>query len=90
LIRPFLWLLFATGIARQIRSSRRKVSSKWHADATIENADVIARDLPYYDPAISEAAVDGLNRFAQASGLARRSVPYNQVVALEFRHLWTA
>ena len=53
-------------------------------------ADVIARDLPYYDPAISEAAVDGLNRFAQASGLARRSVPYNQVVALEFRHLWTA
>ncbi len=53
-------------------------------------ADVITRDLPYYDPTISEAAVDGLNRFAQASGLARRSVPYNQVVALEFRHLWTA
>ena len=53
-------------------------------------ADVVARDLPYYDPTISEAAVDGLNRFAQASGLARRSVPYNQVVALEFRHLWTA
>jgi hypothetical protein len=51
---------------------------------------VVARDLPYYDPTISEAAVDGLNRFAQASGLARRSVPYNQVVALEFRHLWTA
>ena len=53
-------------------------------------ADVIARDLPYYDPTISEAAVDGLNRFAQASGLARRSMPYNQVVAVEFRHLWTA
>ena len=51
-------------------------------------ADVIARDLPYYT--ISEAAVDGLSRFAQASGLARRSVSYNQVVALEFRHLWTA
>lgn len=53
-------------------------------------ADVIARDLPYYDPTISEVAVAGLNRFAQASGLARRSVPYNQVVAMEFRHLWTA
>ena len=53
-------------------------------------ADVIARDLPYYDPTISEAAVDGLSRFAQASGLARRSVSYNQVVALDFRHLWTA
>jgi len=53
-------------------------------------ADVIARDLPYYDPTISEVAVAGLNRFAQASGLAQRSVPYNQVVAMEFRHLWTA
>lgn len=53
-------------------------------------ADVIARDLPYYDPTISEVAVAGLNRFAQASGLAQRSVPYTQVVAMEFRHLWTA
>jgi NitT/TauT family transport system substrate-binding protein len=53
-------------------------------------ADVVARDLPYYDPIISELAVAGLNRFAQASGLAQRSVPYNQVVAMEFRHLWTA
>jgi hypothetical protein len=51
---------------------------------------VVARDLPYYDPTISEVAVAGLNRFAQASGLAQRSVPYNQVVAMEFRHLWTA
>jgi hypothetical protein len=49
-----------------------------------------ARDLPNYDPTISEAAVDGLNCFTQASGLARRSVPYNQIVAREFRHLWTA
>jgi len=51
---------------------------------------VVARDLPYYDPTISEAAVDGLNCFTQARGLARRSVPYNQIVAREFRHLWTA
>jgi ABC-type nitrate/sulfonate/bicarbonate transport system substrate-binding protein len=51
-------------------------------------AHVVARDLPYYDPAISEAAVAGLNRFALASGLLRRALPYDRVVAMEFRHLW--
>jgi ABC-type nitrate/sulfonate/bicarbonate transport system substrate-binding protein len=34
-------------------------------------ADVVARDLPYYDPTISEAAVDGLNRFSQERVRAR-------------------
>jgi hypothetical protein len=42
LIRPFLWLLFTAGIARQVRLSRRKVSSKWRADATIENANWVS------------------------------------------------
>ena len=51
-------------------------------------ADVVARDLPYYDPAISEAAVTGLDRFARATGLMQGSVPYERVVAMEFRHLW--
>jgi hypothetical protein len=47
-------------------------------------------DLPYYDPTISEVAVAGLNRFARASGLLQQSAPYDRVVAMEFRHLWTA
>ena len=51
-------------------------------------AAVVERDLPYYDPAISEAAVTGLNRFAQAAGLSKGVVPYEQAVAVEFRHLW--
>jgi len=51
-------------------------------------AQVVARDLPYYDPTISEAAVAGLNRFALASGLLQRAAPYERVVATEFRHLW--
>jgi ABC-type nitrate/sulfonate/bicarbonate transport system substrate-binding protein len=51
-------------------------------------AHVVARDLPYYDPTISDAAVAGLNRFALASGLLQRAVPYDRVVAMEFRHLW--
>jgi ABC-type nitrate/sulfonate/bicarbonate transport system substrate-binding protein len=53
-------------------------------------ADVVERDLPYYDPAISEQAVDGLNRFAQAAGLLKRPVSYERMVATQFRDLWSA
>ena len=51
-------------------------------------AEVVARDLPYYDPAISEMAIEGLNRFAQAAGLLRARVPYADIVAMSLRHLW--
>lgn len=51
-------------------------------------AAVVERDLPFYDPAITPAAVDGLNRFAQAIGLLEGAVSYDQVVATEFRDLW--
>jgi hypothetical protein len=50
----------------------------------------VARDLPYYDPAISEMAIDGLNRFAQSAGLLRERVPYADIVAMSLRHLWVA
>lgn len=53
-------------------------------------ADVVARDLPYYDPTISEQAVAGINRFAKACGLMNGSVPYDRVVATQFRNLWMA
>jgi ABC-type nitrate/sulfonate/bicarbonate transport system substrate-binding protein len=53
-------------------------------------AEVVARDLPYYDPAISEQAVAGINRFAKASGLMNESVSYDRVVATQFRDLWIA
>ena len=53
-------------------------------------ADVVERDLPYYDAAIGETAVAGLNRFAQDCGLLRNDVAYDQVVATQFRHLWAA
>jgi NitT/TauT family transport system substrate-binding protein len=52
--------------------------------------DVVARDLPYYDAAISEEAVVSMNQFARDVGLLKGSVPYEQVVATEFRSLWTA
>ena len=52
-------------------------------------AELIRRDLPYYDPTITEEMVGSLNQFAQDMGLLSKPVPYEQVVATQFRHLWT-
>ena len=49
---------------------------------------VVERDLPYYDPAIPEHAVDGMNQFAQEDGILSEQASYDQVVATQFRHLW--
>lgn len=51
-------------------------------------AELIRRDLPYYDPSISEQTVDSMNRFAQDIGMLSKPVPYEQVVATEFASLW--
>jgi len=51
-------------------------------------ATLIERDLPFYDPAISEETVEGVNQFARAVGLLSKSVAYDQVVATRFRNLW--
>ncbi len=51
-------------------------------------APIIERDLPFYDPVISEEAVSELNRFSQSVGLLPGPVPYEQVVAVRFRDLW--
>ena len=52
-------------------------------------AELIERDLPYYDPTISVATVTSLNRFAQNIGLLSGPVPYEQVVATQFRNEWS-
>lgn len=57
------------------------------ADAELIAATV-ERDLPFYSPVITEQAVDGVNRFATATGLLERPVPFEQVVALQFRDIW--
>jgi len=44
-------------------------------------AELIRRDLPYYDAAISPQTVESMNRFARDLGLLSRAVPYGQVVA---------
>lgn len=53
-------------------------------------AALIARDAPFYDATISPAAVEGLNKFATAVGLTSETVPYDRLVATQFRDLWTA
>jgi NitT/TauT family transport system substrate-binding protein len=51
-------------------------------------AELIKRDLPYYDPAISIEVVTKMQSFAQHVGLLSAPVPYEQVVAVQFSHLW--
>jgi NitT/TauT family transport system substrate-binding protein len=53
-------------------------------------AGLIARDAPFYDATISTEAVDGINRFAVANGLLDGPLPYDRLVAVQFRHLWNA
>jgi len=53
-------------------------------------ADLIRRDLPYYDAAISASFVDGMNAFARDVGILKGYPRYEQVVATQFSSLWTA
>ncbi len=58
-------------------------------DAAELIASLVTRDLPFYDPRITEEAVAGVNRFAQSLGLIKTPIPYGQMVAETFRDLWT-
>ena len=51
-------------------------------------AGLIARDAPFYDAKIVPEAVEGLNKFALANGLIAEPVPYDRLVAAQFRQLW--
>jgi hypothetical protein len=53
-------------------------------------ADIIARDVAFYTPQISPEAVAGLNAFAQAAGLLKEPVAYDDLVATQFQAFWTA
>jgi NitT/TauT family transport system substrate-binding protein len=53
-------------------------------------AQIIARDLPYYDAAISDHSIAGINNFARHMGLLDRDVPYADIVATQFADLWRA
>ena len=61
---------------------------KFPADAAALITRIVERDAPFYGPVISEEAVAGLNRFARSVGHLSGPAPYEQVVAVGFRHLW--
>jgi NitT/TauT family transport system substrate-binding protein len=52
-------------------------------------AQIVARDLPYYDATISENAIAGVAGFARALGILDEEVAYSDIVATEFSHLWS-
>lgn len=52
-------------------------------------AELIRRDGPYYDATISESFVEGMNAFARDLGILKGRPRYDEVVATQFRSLWT-
>ena len=53
-------------------------------------AELIRRDLPFYDARISSEFVNGMNQFARDLGILKSEVPYEKVVAARFAPLWRA
>jgi ABC-type nitrate/sulfonate/bicarbonate transport system substrate-binding protein len=51
-------------------------------------AELIRRDLPYYDARITTDFVAGMNAFARDLGILTGDVPYERVVAMQFAPLW--
>jgi len=49
---------------------------------------IVARDAEFYQASIPTEAIE-INRFATAVGLLSSPVPYEQVVATQFRILWS-
>jgi len=52
-------------------------------------AELIRRDLPYYDAKIAPDFVAGMNAFARDIGILKGEVPYERVVATQFAPLWS-
>jgi ABC-type nitrate/sulfonate/bicarbonate transport system substrate-binding protein len=51
-------------------------------------AELIRRDLPYYDASISQTFVAGMNKFSRDAGILAADVGYEDVVATQFSQYW--
>jgi ABC-type nitrate/sulfonate/bicarbonate transport system substrate-binding protein len=51
-------------------------------------AELIRRDLPYYDATISREFIAGMNQFSRDVGILKGDVPYEQIVAPQVINLW--
>ena len=61
---------------------------KFSKDAAELIANVVARDVEFYNPVISEEMVLKMNRFAQTVGQLSGPVAYEDVAAVRYRELW--
>jgi NitT/TauT family transport system substrate-binding protein len=52
-------------------------------------AGIVRRDLPFYNASISEDSVNGVNAFCRDVGVLDGDVPYDRIVAIQFRQLWS-
>ena len=64
-------------------------SRRFPAAASVMIARLVERDLPFYDPVIHEDAVRATQDFARALGHLDTTLPYEDVVAVGYRGLWT-
>ena len=51
-------------------------------------AELVARDVDFYEQAISPQAVSGLDEFTRASGLTSGAAGYDDVVSPAAQKLW--
>ena len=51
-------------------------------------AELIRRDLPYYDASVSRPFVAGMNQFSRDVGILTGDVAYEDIVATQFAQLW--
>ena len=61
---------------------------KFPRDAAELIANVVARDVEFYQPAISEERITKMNRFAASVGQLTATVKYEAVAAVRYRELW--
>ena len=52
-------------------------------------AEIVRRDLPFYDASINEASVAAINGFARDIGVLTGDVNFDEIVATQFRQLWS-
>ena len=50
-------------------------------------AELIRRDVPYYDPSIQPTTIESLNTFARNMGILKGDVPFEHIVATQFSPL---
>jgi NitT/TauT family transport system substrate-binding protein len=62
---------------------------KFPRDAAALIANVIARDVHFYDPVITAEMISKMNDFAQGVGQLSRAVAYDDVVAVRYQKLWS-